>query len=185
MEIQFTLNRFDDNYVRGGDAGLVYVKGGKFIAKSNIFYRSGQLDTFYYYKSKPYTFEEVDESKCSIDASLQLDDFCFHEWTQSRGIFWFTGVDNTKDGLDYSLDPVPITFFNNTVKYAFAKAGGIYSHDVKVGTQPNIVKFSENLYEHIFALDSAIMKAQMVQDSAETKIPYAVHNYTSETIHEV
>ena len=53
MTVYFTSNKFDDNYVRGGDAGLIFVKGPHMIAKNNLFRRSGQLDTFYYTKNEP------------------------------------------------------------------------------------------------------------------------------------
>ena len=38
-------NSFDDNFVRGGYTSLIYIQGPKITATSNIFYRSGQLDT--------------------------------------------------------------------------------------------------------------------------------------------
>ena len=47
-ELLFNLNRFDDNNVRGGDAALIYVQGPIIKAHDNIFYRSGQLDTYYH-----------------------------------------------------------------------------------------------------------------------------------------
>lgn len=91
-DLHFNLNRFDDNFVRGGDAALIYVQGPSVKADSNIFFRSGSLDTFMYnnidtHKQFPYKLNNFDDA-----------DWFEYQWTQSRGIFWLKGaVDKYKD----------------------------------------------------------------------------------------
>ena len=46
--LYFSSNQLEDNYVRGGDASLIYVQGLQIKAYDNKFFKSGSIDTTWY-----------------------------------------------------------------------------------------------------------------------------------------
>ena len=118
---------------------------------------------------------------------MGLNYFCYHEWTQSHGIFWIEDILNVldKSATDSSIELNPLEFSDNKYQYVFSKSGAVYTHDAKMGTADTSIEFRNNTYEHIFTLDSAIMKASIVQNSTTTDHPIIVHRFNDETVHEV
>ena len=113
--------------IRGGEAALIYILGPKITATSNIFYRSGQLDTTKFTNSEHDTLNEV----YIFDTTPWRD----YKWTQQRGIFWIEGIETSTTYASYrnSSEPLTHTFSNNTVSYAFSEQAAVYTHIVERG----------------------------------------------------
>ena len=174
-QVQISGNLFDDNYVRGGEAGLIYIKGPKIITKNNSYYRSGSLDTTRYKQTAHPILQDV--------AIFDQEPWKDYTWTQDRGIFWFEGVETEVTTRNTSM-PIVNEFTNNTISYAFSWKGGVYSHMFEIGVQSSYCLFKNNSYSHIYSLDAAIMK-MVVSGVSGTATSYVVHNHTEEFLDDV
>ena len=103
-----------------------------------------------------------------------------YAWEQKRGIFWLEGKKYLIEDL---TKPLMYKFEHNVFNYTFANFGAVYSQDVIRGQQPTYIHFNNNTYNHAYALDAAIMKAEISgTDSLQT---YSIYNHTDEKLYDI